>query len=212
MKTNTKPIIAGYIKIIVLVIALLLPSLVFCQSGKHGSVEYLKFCNGLDEIKLGSDINLIPDYKLAFLDGNDKPDADSCFKYEYRDSSLLKMGNNLNLELIAIRTYKNKIVNIYLFFKRDDAYKVLNEFSALYGVYTDKPDPYQDVYDWNSVKLNLSVRYEAKVDLGIAVFTSNSLVAEISREKQKQAARSTLFNSIASISALKPELDRLTVH
>jgi hypothetical protein len=161
-------------------IVLLVPALVFSQPKKKpGSIEYLKLCNGFNGICLGSDINLVPNAKLAFLDGDYKLDADSCLKYQYRDMDFLKVGDNLNLNLVGFRTYKNKIVNIYLFFKRADGYKVLSNFIASYGVFTDKPNDYQDIYNWNSSTMSLSLAYELKLDYGVAIFTSKSLENEI---------------------------------
>jgi hypothetical protein len=165
---------------------MLLPVFVFSQSKKAGSIEYLKYNNGFDNIILGSDINQIPGYKLTYLDNDKKLDADSCLKYAYKDTSLLKLGNDLYLDLIGLRTYKNKIVNIYLFFKKKDGYKVLRNFLSDYGLFTDKPSDYVDIYDWRSSTVNLSLRYEIKADLGVAIFTSNHLEKEIEAMKVKR--------------------------
>jgi len=114
-------------------IACLLPSLVFSQSKTQGSVEYLKFCNGIKWLTLGEDISQIPAHKLTYLDNDAKPDADSCIRYQYKDSSSLIQGDSLLLDAIGFRVYKNKIVNIYLFFKMTDAYKILDYFLKAYG-------------------------------------------------------------------------------
>ncbi|MEB0261120.1 MULTISPECIES: hypothetical protein [unclassified Mucilaginibacter] len=115
MKTNFKRIACYSLVNILLVTTLCLPFYAFGQLTKVGSIEYLKYCNGTNGIKLGTDFNMIPNYKLALLDGEKKVDADSCMKFEYKDAKLLKMDSDLNLDLIGIRNYKSKIVNIYLF-------------------------------------------------------------------------------------------------
>jgi hypothetical protein len=177
------------IRIILFTIGLCLPFFVFSQAKKPGSIEYLKLCNGFKQISLGTDIYMLPGNNLTFLDGEYKVDADSCVKYEYKDFDLLKMGDNLTLNLIGFRTFKNKIVNIYLFFKRADGYKVLSNFISTYGVFTERPDSYMDIYNWNSSKVTLSLRYELKLDYGVAIFTSKSVEQEIETMKEIKAMK-----------------------
>lgn len=154
------------------------------QSRKPGSIEYLKFCNGIKNITLGADITTLPVHRLAYLDGDNKPDADSCLKYVYEDDNMLAIGDSLKLDLIGIRTYKGKIVNIYLFFKRVIAYKILDDFIKSYGQFTERPDNYLDIYNWNSRRTSLSLQFEHKVELGVAVFTCNELESKIEAAKQ----------------------------
>jgi hypothetical protein len=111
---------------------------------------------------------------------------------------MLKMGDSLDLEMVGIRTYKGNIVNIYLFFKRPESYKILSDFLTAYGNYTDKPDEYKDIYNWNSSAVSLSLMYEAKVDLGVAVFTCNRLSATVAANDK---LRSSKIESLA-LSAL----------
>ena len=175
----------------IVLIILCLPINSFCQL-KQGSVEYLKYCNGINGLTLGADISTIPGNKLAFLDGDSKFDADSCLNYAYKDSTTLKMENGLVLDMIGIRAYKNKIVNIYLFFKKTDAYKLLYDFLIFYGNFTNKPYEFKDIYNWNSSSVSLSLLYEARVDTGVAIFTSNSLKREILLMKVGVIGRSIL--------------------
>jgi len=169
-----------------ILLLIVIPFVAFSQSKKAGSIEYLKYSNGFGNILLGSDLSQLPGYKLAFLDNDNKFDADSCLKFEYRDPNLLKLAGDLNLDLIGIRTYKNKVVNIYLFFKLSDGYKILDAFLTNYGLFTDRPYNYADIYDWNSSTVNLSLRYNVKVDMGVAIFTCNRLEHEIELMKTKQ--------------------------
>ncbi len=162
------------------------PFFSYSQSKKPGSIEYLKFVNGFNGITLGADLRHLPGYKLIYLDGNNKLDADSCLLFEYADADLLKLDTDLNIQLIGLRTYKDKVVNIYLFFKLSDGYKMLHNFLTNYGLFTSKPSDYVDIYNWNSNKINLSLRYEVKVDLGVAIFTCNQLEDEIGTMKQRQ--------------------------
>lgn len=171
------------IKMLLIIIACLSPLLVFSQSKTPGSVEYLKFCNGINGLTLGEDISQIPSYKLTFLDNDDKPDADSCIHYQYKDSSSLALGDSLSLDAIGFRTYKNKIVNIYLFFKMGDAYKILSDFLKAYGPFTERPNNYADIYNWDTSVLNLSLRYQVKTEMGVAIFSSKHLENEIAANK-----------------------------
>ncbi|WPV01527.1 hypothetical protein SNE26_07045 [Mucilaginibacter sp. cycad4] len=182
MKTYHEALKTG-VKTLLIAIACLLPSLVFSQSKTPGSVEYLKFCNGISGLTLGEDISQIPAYKLAYLDNDDKPDADSCIRYQYKDSSLLVQGDSLLLDAIGFRTYKNKIVNIYLFFKMTDAYKILGDFLKAYGPFTGRPNNYADIYNWDTSALNLSLRYQVKTEMGVAIFSSKHLESEIAANK-----------------------------
>jgi len=186
-----------------LVIMLLcFPAITFSQQKRPGSIEYLKLCNGLNGITLGSDINLLPRDKLAYMDGDATLDADSCLKFEYRNYDLFKLGDGLKLDLIGLRTYKNKIVNIYLFFKRAEGYKALSVFLNAYGSFTGKPDDYADIYNWDSSILNLSLKYELRADLGIAILTSKPLVKEIELMKEKAKAK----RDMESLAILMPSI------
>lgn len=157
-------------------------SLGFSQQVKQGSLEYLQLCKGFKEITLGADADLIPAYKLAFLDGDTIPDADSCFKFEYKDEDILKWGDSLFLDLVGIRTYKNKIVNIYLFFKREDGYEILRDFIDDYGQPGRKTGDF--IYDWETNVVNLSLRYKPNIyDLGVAIYSFNSLEYKLSLKR-----------------------------
>ncbi|WP_413667909.1 hypothetical protein ACEN9X_26035 [Mucilaginibacter sp. Mucisp86] len=171
------------IKKLLIVVACLLPVLVFSQSKTPGSVEYLKFCNGINGLTLGEDIAQIPSYKLSYLDNDAQPDADSCVRYQYKDSSLLVLGDSLLLNAIGFRAYKNKIVSIYLFFRMSDAYKVLSDFLKAYGPFTGRPNNYADIYNWDTSMLNLSLRYQVKTEMGVAIFTSKHLENEIAANR-----------------------------
>ena len=152
----------------------MIPSLGFSQLAGQGSLEYLQLCKGFKDITLGADANLIPAYKLAFLDGDAIPDADGCFKFEYKDKDILEFGDGLFLDLVGIRTYKNKIVNIYLFFKREDGYKILHDFMDNYGQPSSKTGDF--IYDWETNSVNLSLRYKANTDdLGVVIYSVNGL-------------------------------------
>jgi len=170
----------------IFILLIFIPFFAFSQAKKTGSVEYLKSSNGFGDIILGSDANQLPGYKLAYLDNDSRPDADSCLKFQYRDANLLKMADDLHLDLIGIRTYKNKVVNIYLFFKLSDGYKILRVLLDKYGLFTNKPFEFADIYNWNSSTVNLSLRYNVKVDLGVAIFACNRLENEIEEMKEKR--------------------------
>lgn len=172
------------------IFCLLFPVLAFSQEKviKRGSLEYLKFVNGYNGIVLGSNVKQLTNNKLSFLDGDDKFDADSCLKLAYNDTTILRVSKDLHLDMIGLRTYKNRIVNIYIFFKRSDGYMVFRDFLSTFGLFTGKPNDYADIYNWTSTTVNLSLRYEEKNDLGVAVFTCNPLIREMSAVKIRLVA------------------------
>lgn len=184
----TSPLKFNLLKAAFVVIALYVFSLTgFCQSKKHGSIQTLSTANGFKGIVLGSDISdLMSRYKLSFMDENSSKDADSCITYACTDSTLLAMPNNLNLDVVGIRTYNHKIINIILFFNKKDSYKILDDFLKQYGQFTNLPYEYTDIYEWNTSNVDLSLKYAANVDYGIAVFTSSPLLAQINHQKQVQ--------------------------
>jgi hypothetical protein len=159
-----------------LFIMTLLPMLTFGQRVvKSGSVNFLAYENGFGVLKLGSDISLLPSFKLSFLENNNKPDADDCLTYRFTDSTMTDLDGVIPLDAVCLRAYKNKIVNIYIFFHRGDGYAVLRSFINSYGLFTSKPDDYADIYNWQSKSVNLCLRYQAKIPLGMATFTFNEI-------------------------------------
>lgn len=172
-----------------LIMILFISKLSVAQSTKIGSVEYLAFNNGFKGIRLGADLGTIKCSKLSYLDNDDKFDADSCLKFAISDSSFLKVNNDLTLDMIGVRTYKNRIVNIYLFFQKSDSYKILSNFLATYGIFTSKPFEYKNIYDWDCSDVSLSLMYQADVDDGVAIFSCNPLIENIAKEKEMAAIR-----------------------
>jgi len=188
-------------KRIALIIAILFVPLFGFSKTKTGSIEFLKSCNGFKGIKLGEDISEIQPYKLAFMDGNSQLDADSCMNYVFNDDEVLKVDSDFNLQQVGIRTFKNKIVNIYLIFKMTDSYKALRDFLKDYGQFNELPKEYAAIYKWNTSVVNLSLSYEAKLDYGIAVFTCNDLVKDIENMKESKSIVDNFTQSFASVSS-----------
>lgn len=172
-------------KIILPVFAIVFPCIIFCQPAQKGSLGYLSLCNGLKQIKLGSDLGRLDPGKLAYLDDVDSLDADGCYKFCYKDSDMLYLGNGLLLNRIGLRTYNGRIVNIYLFFPRDAGHSVLKSFEANYGEYTDILGEF--MYDWKTTGVTLSLRYSRAVEMGVAIFTcvdvENQMVENGNRQK-----------------------------
>jgi hypothetical protein len=189
MKTNS--IRTSFIKSLLFLLsaALFLPNSLYAQKNKTGTIDYLKLTKGFKDIKLGADIRTLNIPKLSYLDDNSGFDADSCITFAIADSNFLNLRNVCDLDMIGIRTYKNKVVNIYLFFKREDGDSILKEFLTNYGSVFSKPNERINVYNWNANIVNLSLMYQANVDLGVAVFTYNPLLQFIAAEKRLSAVR-----------------------
>lgn len=198
MKTNYKSAFYRLAAGLLLVMFSFAPSLVWSQSKTGGSVESLKINNGFGNLLLGHNITELPAQNLTYLDDDRKVDPDSCLKYQYHDDNLLALGDSLSLDAIGLRTYQNKIVNVYLFFKMSDAYKVLSNFLNAYGPCTSRPDAYADIYNWDTNKLSLSLRYQVKADLGVAIFTSKDMENTIGAGKYNQSLKTT-YQSISAL-------------
>ncbi|MDB5004494.1 MAG: hypothetical protein JWQ34_2719 [Mucilaginibacter sp.] len=183
-------------KFIETMVLLFLPFYTICQVIQPGTIEYLKYSNGVNGIRLGADLGSINSKEIAFLDGNSNLDVDSCLNFECRDTSMLKISNDISLDLIGIRTYKNKIINIYLFFPRVSSYKILYDFLVSYGNFTYRPSSYNDIYYWDSSAVSLSLLYEAKVDMGVAIFTCNQLNKAMLADKLKNANKALANNDL----------------
>jgi hypothetical protein len=175
-------------KKLVFILVLVLPVMAFPQSKKHPSLKNLKTDNGFNGITLGADVSELTG-KLAYLDGNSRVDADSCLRYVYNDQELLKIDTDLRLDGIGLRAYKDKIVDIYLFFRMNDSYKLLSKFLKDYGQFTDKPHEYEDIYNWNTGPVTLSLKYAAQIDMGIAVYTNNPLMKEVAAAREVRDLR-----------------------
>lgn len=171
-----------------LILIFLFPVVAFSQSKKHGSIKVLKANNGFNGITLGANVNQLTG-SLAYLDGNSRVDADSCLRYVYTNEELLKIDTNLKLDGIGLRAYKDTIVNIYLFFRMEEAYKVMSKFLDSYGQFNEKPLEYSDIYNWNTIPINLSLNYSSRMDMGIAVFTNNLLMKEVTTAREKRDQR-----------------------
>jgi hypothetical protein len=156
------------------------------QTIKCGAISYLASSNGFKNILLGNNFNSRLSKQITYLDNNPVPDADSCVTYACSDSDVLTIDSSLKLNVIGIRTYKNKIVNIYLFFAEKDAYKVLSNFLQNYGQYTRKPVEYADIYNWNTQSVSLSLSYNANIDMGVAIFTFKPLAATVQADRRKR--------------------------
>jgi hypothetical protein len=189
MKTNS--IGTSFIQslLFLLLTTLFLSNSLYAQRNKTGTIDYLKLTKGFKDIKLGADIRTLNVPKLSYLDDNSGFDADSCITFAIADSNFLKLRDVCDLDMIGIRTYKNSIVNIYLFFKKEDGDKILKEFLINYGSVFSKPNERINVYNWNANVVNLSLMYQANVDYGVAVFTYNPLLQFIAQEKKLSAIR-----------------------
>lgn len=155
---------------------------VYAQTERLGALRLLESSNGFKGIQLGAYAGQAYKYKFNYMDGDSRFDADSCLKFDCSDSMLLKLTNDLSLDMVGIRTYKGRIVNIYLFFKLSDGYKMLSNFLGTYGMFTSRRDSYSNAYYWDTERVNLALLYAVRVDLGVAIFTSKSVQNEMKRK------------------------------
>jgi hypothetical protein len=175
-------------KIILFLFAILVPCIIFCQPKQNELLEHLRSGNGFKQIELGADIRQLERDKLSYLDDVDSVDSEGCNKFCYRDSSMLYLGNGLFLKQVGLRTYKDRIVNIYLFFPRGAGHDMLKYFEANYGKSTDVPGEF--MFDWKTTGVTLSLRYNQPSEMGIAIFSSDNIAEQMAGEnKLKKAGR-----------------------
>lgn len=170
-----------------LLIIMCLHSPGFSQAAKIGSLAYLRARNGIGGFNLGGLLTGEQEQALTYIDGEgSKPDADSCVTYEYHPDKQLELEDGLTATHICVRTWQNKVVNIYVFFNRNQGYKMLSKFLHWYGTFTAKPNDYQDVYLWDSRTVKLLLSYHPDDDQGIAVYTSVPLTNTINAQNAKR--------------------------
>jgi hypothetical protein len=193
-------------KITLSIFAIVFPCFIFCQPAKKGSLQYLSFCNGFKPIELGSEVERLDQGKLAYLDDVDSLDSDGCYKFCYKDSAMLYLGHGLLLNRVGLRTYNNRIVNIYLFFPRNAGHEVLQNFEANYGECTGVLGEF--MYDWKTTGVTLSLRYSRAIEMGVAIFTcvdlENQVIEDGNKRKTKQQDNQGLPVT-ATAAASKPE-------
>jgi hypothetical protein len=171
------------------ILILLFTSRYCCAQTIHpGVLKNLTLCSSFKSLALGAEISTINADKLSYLDDNLELDRDSCMLYQYHDTTALKQNAEFKIQSIAIRTYKNKIVNIYMFFYRSDGYKILQSFLNKYGQFTDRATDYADVYNWKTKQVTLSLKFQLHIEFGIAIFTDAVLFNEI-EERNKSITR-----------------------
>jgi len=169
----------------ILIFFLVIPIFSYSQNTNLGSLNYLNESNGFENIYLDEDISLIPQGKLAYMDNDSIPDIDGCIKYEYGDLDQINNKSNLNLDLVGIRVYKHKIINIYLFFKKELGFDVFQSFEGNYGGCTERISDF--TYRWETDNVKLYLEYD-KGDLGLAIFSCKKLYREIDRNNSKRLA------------------------
>jgi len=169
------------------IVTMLLAFPTFSHSRESDSVllKNLSQVNGFGNIRLGENVSLISKSKLAFMDNDSIPDIDGCVKYEYRDLERIKNDSNLDLDLVGIRVYKNKIINIYLFFKKENGFQVFQAFESNYGGYTQRTSDF--TYNWETDNVRLYLEYD-KQDLGIAIYSCKQLYQELDQKKSNRLA------------------------
>lgn len=149
-------------------------------------LKYPLAANGFKNLKLGEFMKLIPVYRLVYMDGNDKPDTDSCYRYIYEDNNILGLADGITLNKVGFRTYKTQIAEIYLFFRHEDGYKVLKDFVANYGSWNSRPTDF--TYIWEIGDVSLSLCYKDDLELGVAIFSSKKMQQLIQQYSIRTAA------------------------
>lgn len=177
-----------------ILLVLILPFAALSQKQKYlpqkGTIDYLSYYNGFNGIFLGDSITKIPSVKLKYMDGSSRTDEEGCLKYEYTDATWEKLEDSLSIKGIGLRTWGDKIVNIYIFFAKKNGSALLGSFMSDYGTFTYRPDDYKDIYGWDSEDVKLDLMYDLNVETGVAIFTCKPMykLMGLSKEKKLPAA------------------------
>jgi hypothetical protein len=185
----------------VMLFGLFLPGMAWTQSVETGLLKYPLAANGFKNLKLGEFTKLIPVYRLVYMDGNDMPDADSCYRYIYNDNNILGLADDITLNKVGFRTYKNQIIEIYLFFRHVDGYKVLKDFVANYGTWNNRPTDF--TYIWENGDVSLSLCYKDDLELGVVIFSSKKMRQLVQQYAIRVAATQKAIATSLSIAGIR---------
>lgn len=183
------------ILIVQLMLVMIGPPHVLSQtvSSATGSLNFLDSARGYSDLVLGADTRQMPQKFFAFLDNDKSIDPDSCLKFKYNDVTMLDFEEGVKLDLVGLRAYGHQIVNIYLFFKSGDGFKMLRVLRKYFGNPTAHPNDFS--YEWAGSEVTLQLRFENKGDLGIVIFSSNQLMQQVAvaRTARDQSGANTLM-------------------
>ena len=145
-----------------------------------GSLESLEAKNGFKYFILGDSISKYSDKIEPVKGSNDT--------YSATDTTLLKIGNEIRLSMILIKTYNGKILSISPMAKPEYSYKILNVLLAAYGRWSYRPNQYMDKYFWFSPNKKVKLFfYGEKLDKWIfATFTNMELECQKSNREHNK--------------------------
>lgn len=145
-----------------------------------GSPENLEAKNGFKYFILGDSISKYSD-KIELVKGSNDT-------YSATDTTLLKIGDEIKLSMILIKTYNGRILSISPMAKPEYSYKMLNVFLAAYGRWSYRPNQYMDKYFWFSPNKKVKLYfYGEKLDKWIfATFTDMELDSQKSNSEHKK--------------------------
>ena len=171
--------------LIFLVAFLVVPAFCYAQNENSGLLNNLTVSNGFGKIYLGESINMIAKDKLVYMDGDRTRDIDGCVKYEYHDMDQINSENNLDLNMVGLRVYNGKIINIYLFFKKENGYQIFQSFESKFGNCTARTGDF--TYSWDTYNVKLYLEYD-KEYLGVAIYSCKKLYQEIAQNNERRLA------------------------
>jgi len=94
-------------------------------------------------------------------------------------------SSSIDLDMVGLRVYNGRIINIYLFFKKEYGYQMFQSFKSEYGNCTQRNSDF--TYSWDSESVKLYLEYD-KEYLGIAIFSSKKLYQEIAQNNLRRIA------------------------
>jgi hypothetical protein len=164
----------------ILLLLFVLPFASKAQSPEKGTIAYLDYKKGFKNIKLGSDISTIIN-KVKLLQTKD----DGTTVYDYTDKADNKIGD-IGIDGILIVSYAKTIMRIIVFFDKGTGNSVDDIFRSAYGRYSEKPNQFMSIYNWNGTDIKLSLNYDDESSKPTAMFVDNLSMSRFEKESSQK--------------------------
>lgn len=145
-----------------------------------GKIENLDEKNGFKNILLGEVINSDKYKYIGNGDGNSK-------FYDLITNDL-KIGQ-IPIESISIISYENRVHMIVVYFEKKHGISIENVLYKAYGLYTERPNRFMDVYKWESNKVKMKLDYDDTTENASLVFISKPISDLIGKEIANSAKK-----------------------
>jgi hypothetical protein len=109
---------------------------------------------GLPNLTVGMNLKDVKG-KLIPVQSKTKSDNSGRVYYNYVSREAFFSDENIHVKSVQVKAFQDTIEEVEITFSKFDDIKIFQKFREQYGMFTDKPNLYQDIYYWagNTVKL-----------------------------------------------------------